>query len=93
MSHKAVSKLSAIASINASKHLKYLYLDGNRVKDEGCKVIAHALRSNNALKIVSIEENKCTFKGFDALMDAIADNLDTALCDIPIHSILEDPIL
>merc|ERR1712130_407147 len=73
------------------EHLQYLYLDGNRIKDDGCKVIAASIKLNNTLKIISIEDNKCTFKGFKLLIDAIITNKDqTFLCDIPIHSILDD---
>merc|ERR1712154_125611 len=38
-------------------NLEYLSLDGNRIKDDGCKIIANSLKKNNKLKILSIEDN------------------------------------
>merc|ERR1712154_89562 len=72
--------------------LEYLHLDGNRIKDDGCKVIANSLQKNNILKVISIEDNKCSFKGFTKMIESILSNAkDTKLCDIPMHSILDDP--
>ncbi len=80
--------LPLLQSLSNSK-LEWLYLDGNRLKDHGCKAIANSLQSNASLKIISIEDNKCWFKGFLKIMESISQNLShTRLCDIPLHSVL-----
>ena len=86
--------LKFIANTENKCNLLYLCLDGNRIKDDGCKIIANSLKTNNKLKILSIEDNKCSFKGFKYILQSIIEckDIDTIkLCDIPIHSILDDP--
>eukprot|EP01084_Bolivina_argentea_P064761 118061_1 len=71
--------------------LQCLYLDGNRIKDDGCKIIANSLKTNNTLQIISIEDNKCTFKGFLKIMQSIsAQETNCKLIDVPLHSVLDD---
>ena len=71
--------------------LKYISLDGNRILDNGCKVISMSLKTNNSLQLISIEENKCTFKGFKLLILSIIESeKNIKLCDIPLHSLLDD---
>lgn len=86
--------LNFIANQENQCNLQYLSLDGNRIQDNGCKVIANSLKTNNVLKIISIEDNKTTFKGFLKIINSIieCEEIETIkLCDIPIHSILDDP--
>jgi len=76
--------------------LEELCLDGNRLKDEGCKVIAASLASNGRLQRLWMERNKCSFKGFLRMIECIvaaeeAQSGSIKLCDVPMASILEDP--
>ena len=75
--------------------LETLYLDGNRLKDESCKVIAKSLSTNRRLKRLSMEHNKCSFKGFLRIMDSIVAAVEAfpysiKLCALPMASILDD---
>ena len=65
-------------------------------QDDGCKVIAKSLSSNGRLKRLSMEKNKCSFKGFLRIIECVVAAEEAApssikLCDVPMASILDDP--
>ena len=76
--------------------LETLCLDGNRLKDDGCKAIAKSLATNRRLVRLSMEHNKCSFKGFLRIIDSIVAAEEAVpssikLCALPLSSILKDP--
>eukprot|EP00484_Ammonia_sp_Unknown_P026666 CAMPEP_0197035866 /NCGR_PEP_ID=MMETSP1384-20130603/13536_1 /TAXON_ID=29189 /ORGANISM="Ammonia sp." /LENGTH=926 /DNA_ID=CAMNT_0042465969 /DNA_START=26 /DNA_END=2806 /DNA_ORIENTATION=- len=86
--------LQYIANSENQCNLEALFLQGNRILDDGCKIIANSLKTNKKLKILDIEDNKCSFKGFLSIIKAIVEcenSEDIKLCDIPLHSVLDDP--
>lgn len=65
----------AIASFLASKNcmLKRLLLDGSRIKDDGCKVIARSLRHNRRLKWLYANDCGISDQGLASFTTAVCD--------------------
>jgi len=70
-----LSSYHIIASYLASKHcmLKNLDLHGNRIEDDGCRVIAESLRINRRLRRLNMYPFGISSKGLDAFIPVVCD--------------------
>ncbi|ETO12371.1 hypothetical protein RFI_25002 [Reticulomyxa filosa] len=59
--------------------LKSIILDGNKIEDSGCALLAEAIAANSSLESISIEDCKITSKGIEHLLKAVNSSSKTNL--------------
>ncbi|QSL67112.1 hypothetical protein MERGE_001501 [Pneumocystis wakefieldiae] len=66
--------IHSLKSLEKNKSLEVLKIEGNSIKEKGAEIIANVLLVNTTLRRIDLDKNMIGFKGFSAIVSAMARN-------------------
>ncbi|KTW29016.1 uncharacterized protein T551_02290 [Pneumocystis jirovecii RU7] len=75
----------SLKSLEKNRSLEVLKIEGNSIKEKGAEIIANVLLVNTTLRKIEFDKNMINFKGFCAIVSAMAKNTNIVKLSPLIH--------